>query len=328
MSISVEALNITTGYKIETHVRVYLILRGNQSMLVDTSTHYQDHAEQIFTFLKDKGVKQLDYLLLTHAHNDHVGNAGEIKKRFPDVQIVASKLTDKRMSLGAGWFKDHAEDQRAVFAACGRPDIRIEDFFTYMGEDYPSMLPQKADIIIDSDQIFDGIHCYLTPGHAMDHLCFGIEEHFFGGDMVLSYLPGMEGVWTGEWESFEHYLESAKKLRLHSDKYSKLHHFHGKELNGSLESWYREVVTAKSLSKIQKLLGLLEKEKEKEWTLLKVMATLHPKYPNHYIYMSQYISILASLEKYGFLSKRVDHQGVWHFQFRTGDIDFFHRYLN
>ena len=48
-----------------------LLLCGGQAMLIDGGN--TDRADQIYSYLEEQGIDHLDYLVCTHAHDDHVG---------------------------------------------------------------------------------------------------------------------------------------------------------------------------------------------------------------------------------------------------------------
>jgi beta-lactamase superfamily II metal-dependent hydrolase len=62
-----------------------LVAPSGQSMLIDTGYPGNDgrDANRILAVAKQAGVARLDYLLVTHYHNDHVGNAPALAARIP-----------------------------------------------------------------------------------------------------------------------------------------------------------------------------------------------------------------------------------------------------
>ena len=43
-----------------------------------------NQADRISAAIKEAGVQQLDYVIVSHYHGDHVGNAAELANRLPD----------------------------------------------------------------------------------------------------------------------------------------------------------------------------------------------------------------------------------------------------
>jgi len=48
-----------------------------ETMLID-SGHWEDDGEIVLSYLRDRGVERIDYLVTTHAHADHVGGHAEV----------------------------------------------------------------------------------------------------------------------------------------------------------------------------------------------------------------------------------------------------------
>jgi competence protein ComEC len=63
---------------------------SGQSMLVDTgwSGHNRRDAERIAAAAKAAGVKKIDYLVITHYHEDHVGGVAQLAAKLPIVNFV------------------------------------------------------------------------------------------------------------------------------------------------------------------------------------------------------------------------------------------------
>jgi len=62
-----------------------IVTPAGQSMLIDTGWDGFDNRDpkRILAAARDAGVKQLDYLLITHFHRDHAGGAPEVVRNLP-----------------------------------------------------------------------------------------------------------------------------------------------------------------------------------------------------------------------------------------------------
>lgn len=56
---------------------------SGESMLLDTGNPGDRDVDRIMTVLNDAGVKQIDYMVLTHYHVDHVGGFEALSKKIP-----------------------------------------------------------------------------------------------------------------------------------------------------------------------------------------------------------------------------------------------------
>src|ERR1700757_3710947 len=56
---------------------------SGESMLMVTGFPGERDATRIAAVAKEAGVSQIDYLLITHYHGDHVGGVPELAKRLP-----------------------------------------------------------------------------------------------------------------------------------------------------------------------------------------------------------------------------------------------------
>lgn len=68
-----------------------LITAGNNAMLIDTGD--RGYGSGIVSYLKNQGIKKLDYLILTHPHADHIGGAVEVINSFEIDKIIMPKVS-------------------------------------------------------------------------------------------------------------------------------------------------------------------------------------------------------------------------------------------
>lgn len=66
-----------------------LIQNNNQNMLIDTGTNAS--TSSLINYLQSQNIKKLDYLILTHPHEDHIGGADAVIKTFDIGTIYMNK---------------------------------------------------------------------------------------------------------------------------------------------------------------------------------------------------------------------------------------------
>lgn len=134
---------------------------GN-GFLVDPAV-YEPQVEDV---MKEIGIKNLQYILLTHGHFDHILGVNGFLKNHPEAKVVIHRedeafLTDPVLSHT---FK-HGLTQEPIKA-----DIIVED----------------GDVLAFDDTEFKVVH---TPGHTRGSVVYLLDDLMFSGDTLfqLSY---------------------------------------------------------------------------------------------------------------------------------------------
>jgi hydroxyacylglutathione hydrolase len=160
---------------------VFLLTNGKLNLLVDTSPAYK--WKKLTGRLRHLGVEKLDYLVLTHTHFDHAGNALKVKSLFNAKVIVhqneAQILRDGTSIIpkGTNWLTKYAINP---FGKRWAPATNFE--------------PCEPDLLIDSVYRFNGIglNAYLlpTPGHTVGSMCLIVNNEIaIVGDAMFGISP-------------------------------------------------------------------------------------------------------------------------------------------
>jgi len=128
--------------------------------------------------LRDLGVKELDYILLTHIHLDHGGAAAHLLEAFPSARVACHQSGRKHLKA----------PQRLWEGSC---EVLGKVAETY-GE--PRPVPEESLASMD-DLVMHGILAVPTPGHASHHLSFLQQDVLFLGEAAGTFLDLGEGRW-------------------------------------------------------------------------------------------------------------------------------------
>jgi glyoxylase-like metal-dependent hydrolase (beta-lactamase superfamily II) len=123
-------------------------------------------------------LEELDRIICTHGHPDHIGGVGELVRDRPEVSVLI-----------------HADDlaglQRPLREAMAPTEVRAERRGRLI--QYLTRTPADATTIADGDVLpmLGGLRVVHTPGHTPGSVCLYAERHrlLFTGD-VLQVIRG------------------------------------------------------------------------------------------------------------------------------------------
>lgn len=159
----------------------YLIIDQdtNKSALVDCPEFNQKMIDLI-------GDTDLQYILLTHGHFDHIIGAKGVKEKY-GTKVLISKEDEPMLTSG----------KLSLAAFCGQPQNDVD-----------------ADGYINDNDIINlgnmEIKAIATPGHTKGGMCFLVEDCVFTGDTLFRLSCGRTDFPGGSPEEMQ---ESLYKLR-------------------------------------------------------------------------------------------------------------------
>ncbi|WP_158232333.1 MBL fold metallo-hydrolase [Sporosarcina sp. P1] len=170
-------------------VNVY-VLTGAVVTLIDTGLNSEECFRQLTERLTDLrlGVGDIDRIILTHLHEDHVGLLSGLMEQSRATLYVHGQAVDSFAGTD-GWKEEQerlARYMRGCFAGWGAaPAIRV------WGRFYPEFLDlERIKFLREGDRIQAGDYWFdvlETPGHSRLDICLHNEEHWLliCGDVLL-----------------------------------------------------------------------------------------------------------------------------------------------
>jgi hydroxyacylglutathione hydrolase len=158
------------------NAKIYLVQRSGKIIMIDSGNPGDE--DKIVNAIHDAGIapENIDYLILTHGHLDHLGTAAYFQREF-GIKIIGGKGDEKMFSNG---------EQQPLCATSWLAtiiDVALKD------KTYPLF---TADILIDSayDMQQLGIKGVITPapGHTEGTLLVAFDEMIFVGDLIRGEL--------------------------------------------------------------------------------------------------------------------------------------------
>ncbi len=138
----------------------------NKSALVDCT----EFSDRMLDFI---GNADLEYILLTHGHFDHIGGVSEISERF-NAKIVISSIDAPMLS----------SSKLSLAAFCGAVHNN-----------------SSADITVEDNDVIElgnsEIYVISTPGHTSGSVCYMCDDNLFTGDTMFFCSCGRTDFPTG-----------------------------------------------------------------------------------------------------------------------------------
>lgn len=135
-----------------------------------------DEADKIIKYIDNAGLK-LNYIILTHAHADHIGALDELKRKY-NAEIVIGKSDAASLNNGV-W---NLCNQFGIPSPKAPADISVSD----------------GDTLPFADAEIRFIH---TPGHTKGSMCILLDNCLFSGDTLFRQSIGRTDFIGGSYEA-------------------------------------------------------------------------------------------------------------------------------
>lgn len=164
-------------------VNSYVIKAGDKTVLFDCGAILEP--EKLPAFLEEQGVdpKDIDLIILSHEHFDHMQLLGAWKK-LTDAPVLCHKNAEE-------FLKTSTKKNLYVF---GEKALEYQPFMDFMDESFKLPVPQVTPDIVVGDKDYD-LHDWgfpgkiiYTPGHTDSHIALAMDDRTaFTGDTFLDW---------------------------------------------------------------------------------------------------------------------------------------------
>ena len=185
----------------------YLIL-GDCSAIVDAgiAATADTLIEEIEAVLGEDGT--LEFILLSHAHFDHVGGIVRLRERWPELEIFSSPATAQLLGDETLVSKLYEKNKAASLAANSAFEYSLEQFSESLNVD---RIMGDGDVL----DLGDGVEIKMIacPGHTADFVSYYVRPDcaLIAGEAVGQY-SGRDQIHLAFCDSYKEYLESMDRL--------------------------------------------------------------------------------------------------------------------
>lgn len=124
-----------------------IMTSDGKTMLIDAGT--PDSRSVLTEYLKNQGVKKIDYFVLTHPHADHIGGAAAVLDAFDVVNVIMTDVQTTTSTYKKVLQKIDEKECGVIFAEAGKEYSLGEAKFTLLGpvSDYSDDLNNTSIVL-------------------------------------------------------------------------------------------------------------------------------------------------------------------------------------
>lgn len=158
-------------------------------------------------------VKQIRYVFLTHAHDDHAGYLNDMLSELPWLEVIMSNKAMEGLCRGQNSFAGGCTTKLAlIFCSLMKYLGKGEHLFPKLNTEYKNRCIQVTDNNRKKIELLLHGRVIETPGHTSDSISLLLNEgSLFCGDSAMNGLPSLHRVtiWA---ENKELFLQSWKTI--------------------------------------------------------------------------------------------------------------------
>lgn len=154
-----------------------LFISGDETMLIDCGE--EKYSDTVIRDLQSYGVTELDYVVVTHAHSDHMGGMADILNTVPTQTIIFSEPSEKSSGTKTyGEFLTAADE-------CGADIIIAEPDYTFSFGNAECRILAPFEVS-EKEENDNSVVMYITAG-ATSFLMTGDAEKAVEKDIIANY---------------------------------------------------------------------------------------------------------------------------------------------
>ncbi len=298
---------------------LYLFL-GEHPALVDAGPYHPLLEGVVMESLRRAGMKELEFIYITHSHIDHFGLAARLRS-LTGAAVAAHHYEKPRIQRAGARLEEEYRCYSSLSERMGFPREVAEAIYslaqvwTSLSEPCPVDIPLRGgETVRAGDRELEALH---TPGHTAGHLCFLERQEgllFSGDHLMRSITPNPElycPPWRGEMTGLPQFLASLELLRGYDIKAA--FPGHGKAIRKTARRIEMNLLHHRK--RLEKTLEAVDSGCVTVWeTALRLFPQVRDKRPqvDHFLAMKEALGHLLILEKEGMVC--CDRSGeVWRF---------------
>lgn len=204
----------------EGHNTVY-VFRSDPVTLIDTGVALDSTFEALQAGLREHRLEigDIQRVILTHKHIDHIGNAWRIQRQGGAQIVIHENDADDVTDVDP----DGERFLSLIFQRLHDWHVPADQLPERSSETLPQWQIEPANVKTVKDgqliEMADGFMRVIhTPGHTMGSICLQHEQRLFTGDHILKKItPNVGGGDMDQRMLLKHYLDSLLRVRQLSD---------------------------------------------------------------------------------------------------------------
>ena len=174
-------------------MNTYVYPCNNGYIMVDTG--YEHSLKDVERKLNRNGIKlsEIQYVFLTHAHDDHAGFLNELLEKNADVKVIMSDKAMSTLKRGQNSFEGGCSTVLAwIFCKLMGIVGKAEHRFPVIEDKYDSRFIEVTET--NKEELEEILHgkILFTPGHTADSISLKVENVIFCGDAAMNDFPSIK----------------------------------------------------------------------------------------------------------------------------------------